>query len=275
MPAPNVLAVFAHPDDESLSAGGLLARHAAAGARTAVVTATWAAGTVRAGELADALRVLGAGAPRLLGYADERVPHSAPGRPRLCDTPPEQVVARVVAHIRDVRPDVVVTHDAHGGLPGHPDHVRTHEVTARAVRVAGLGHLHPDTGAPWQPRELRLATHPQSAVPALQEAIGAHKAVHSVPDDQVGTALDVGPWLERKIAAILAHRSEVERGALPGVIAGLSPEARRRLFGTEWYICHALTAGHPAVPETGSLPLSDRGSGETAGHRTDRPGRPD
>jgi len=81
VPEPSVLAVFAHPDDESLAAGGLLARHAAPGARTAVVTATWAADTVRARELAVALGILGAEAPRMLEYADARVPGSAPGRP--------------------------------------------------------------------------------------------------------------------------------------------------------------------------------------------------
>ncbi|WP_181007918.1 PIG-L deacetylase family protein, partial [Streptomyces sp. B226SN101] len=54
MPLPSILAVHAHPDDESLFCGGVLARHAAAGARTAVVTATWAPGTHRAAELARA-----------------------------------------------------------------------------------------------------------------------------------------------------------------------------------------------------------------------------
>ncbi|MFJ6939903.1 PIG-L deacetylase family protein [Streptomyces sp. NPDC101132] len=88
MAPPSLLGVFAHPDDEALAAGGLLARHAAAGARTAVVTATWAAGTHRAAELADALRILGAGAPRLLGFADARVPESSPG-PRFVDVPVE------------------------------------------------------------------------------------------------------------------------------------------------------------------------------------------
>ena len=70
MAVSSLLGVFAHPDDESLSAGGLLAQNSGAGARTAVVTTTWAAGTHRVAELAEALRILGAEEPRLLGYAD-------------------------------------------------------------------------------------------------------------------------------------------------------------------------------------------------------------
>lgn len=88
-PVLSLLGVFAHPDDESLLAGGVLAQHAAAGARSAVVTATWTADSHRAPELAEALNVLGAGAPRLLGYADARNSASAPGvgAVRLVDTP--------------------------------------------------------------------------------------------------------------------------------------------------------------------------------------------
>ncbi|NDZ83363.1 hypothetical protein G3I19_33555 [Streptomyces sp. SID10853] len=249
MRVPSLLAVFAHPDDESLSAGGVLARHAAAGARTAVVTATWAADTPRAAELAEALRILGAGGPRMLGYADARVPQSAPGRMRFCDVPLDEAVRRLVAHIREFRPDIMVTHDAYGGLPGHPDHVHTHRVTVIAAQASGLGQLYPDAGAPWQPRALYLATHPRSAVPALREVIGTRKTAYSVPDEQVTAAVDVGPWLEQKIAAVLAHRSEVERGALPGVIAGLQPDARERLFATEWYIRHTPTAAASAQTE--------------------------
>jgi Uncharacterized proteins, LmbE homologs len=78
---PSLLGIFGHPDDESLLAGGVLAQHAAAGATTAVVTATWAPDSHRAGELAEALDILGAGRPRMLGFADARIPDSAPGRP--------------------------------------------------------------------------------------------------------------------------------------------------------------------------------------------------
>ncbi|MFJ8603160.1 PIG-L family deacetylase [Streptomyces shenzhenensis] len=152
-------------------------------------------GTNVAAELAEALRILGAGKPRLLGYADARVPQSAPGRPRFCDAPLDESVRRLVTHIREFRPDIVVTHDAYGGLPGHPDHVHTHRVTVLAAQAAGLGQLYPDAGAPWQPQALYLATHPHSAVPALRDVIGARKAAYSVPDEQVTATVDVGPWL--------------------------------------------------------------------------------
>lgn len=235
MAVPSLLAVFAHPDDESLAAGGLLARHASGGARTAVVTATWAADTPRARELAAALTVLGAGKPRMLGYADARAPESAPGCPRLCEAPLDEVVRALVTHIRELRPEIMATHDAYGGLTGHPDHVHTHRVTVLAAQAAGLELLYPEAGEPWRPRALYLATHPHSAVSALRDVIGARRAVFSVPDEDVTTRLDVSPWLDRKVDAILAHRTEVERGALPGLVAGLSPDARQRLLGTEWY----------------------------------------
>jgi N-acetyl-1-D-myo-inositol-2-amino-2-deoxy-alpha-D-glucopyranoside deacetylase len=252
MPLPSLLAVFAHPDDESLSAGGVLARHASAGARTAVVTATWSADTPRAAELAEALRILGAGRPRMLGHADSRVPHSAPGRPRFCDVPLDEAVGELVAHLRDFRPAIVLTHDAYGGLTGHEDHVHTHRVTTLAVHAAGLERLYPDAGEPWQPSALYLATHPHTAV----RAWGGHlapvgKALRTVPDERVSAAVDVTPWLDRKVAAVLAHRTEVARGAAPGLIAALSGPERERLLGTEWYTRHDLAPTAPA--QTGLL----------------------
>ncbi|MEU6684225.1 PIG-L deacetylase family protein [Streptomyces sp. NPDC046832] len=250
MPVPSLLAVFAHPDDESLSAGGVLARHASAGARTAVVTATWSPNTVRAGELAEALRVLGADPPRMLGYADSRVPHSAPGRPRWCDAPLDEAVGELVAQIRDFRPEIVVTHDAYGGLTGHEDHVHTHRVTALAAHAAGLERLYPEAGKPWQPKALYLSTHPHRAV----RTWGAHlaevgKALRTVPDEHVTATVDVTPWLDRKITAILAHRTEVTRGAAPGLTAALSTAERQHLLGTEHYTRHDVPPTAPAQTE--------------------------
>ena len=235
----SLLGVFGHPDDESLAAGGVLAQHAAAGARTAVVTATWAATTQRVAELADALRILGAGEPRLLGYADAKVPDSAPGCPRWCDAPLDEALRRLVAQIRAFRPEALVTFDAYGGLTGHPDHVHTHRVTMLAAEAAGLD-VYPDAGDPWSPTAVYLATHPRSSLNRIGRVIGARRALYAIADEQVTDRVDVSPWLTTKVAAILAHRSEVRRGALPGLVAGLSPADREELLSTEWFVRRPL-----------------------------------
>ncbi|GAA3037648.1 PIG-L family deacetylase [Kitasatospora albolonga] len=239
--AGSVLAVFAHPDDESLAAGGVLAERAVAGARTGVVTATWAAGTGRAAELAEAVGILGAGEPRLLGYADAKVAESAPGAARWCDVPLDEAVGRLVAHIREFRPEVVLTHDAYGGLTGHPDHRRTHQVTLLAAEAAGLGLLHPEAGPAWRPAAVYAATHPESVARELGgRLVRPGRAAYAMPDELVGVAVDVRPWVRTKLCAIFAHRSEVERGALPGRLAAMSADEREALTGTEWYVRHQV-----------------------------------
>ena len=242
MGVPSVLGVFAHPDDESLSAGGLLARTASEGRRTAVVTPTWAAGSLRALELAKALRLLGAEPPRLLGYADARARDSALNRARFCDAPLDEAVGGLVEHIRDFRPDIIVTHDAYGGVTGHPDHLHTHRVTAIAAQAAALEGLYPDSGSPWATRSLFLATHPHSAMEAVGRIVGPWRARFSVPDEQVSLRVDVTPWLNLKVDAVLSHESEVQRGALPGLVARITPDARAELLATEWYICWELAS---------------------------------
>lgn len=232
--------MFAHPDDESLSAGGALARAASSGARTAVVTTTWSAETARGAELAAALAILKAGSPRFLGYADARVPESAPDAPRLIDADLDEAVGRLVALIRDFRPHSVLTHDPYGGVTGHPDHLQTYRITALAVEAAGLAAAYPAAGRPWRTPFLRLATHPESAMPMLARYLGETRPLLSVRDEQVTDAFDVTPWMESKVAAVLAYKSEVERGAAPGLVASLSSEDRRRLLGTEWFISRRL-----------------------------------
>ncbi|WP_093872288.1 PIG-L deacetylase family protein [Streptomyces sp. TLI_105] len=234
---PSLMGVFAHPDDEALLAGGVLAQHAAAGARTAVVTATWAPDSHRAPELAEALAVLGAGTPRLLGYGDARNPEAAPGQARLVDAPLDEAIGRLVAHLRGFRPDIVVTHDAVGQLTGHPDHVRTHQITLLAVEAAGHARLHPEAGPPWWPAALYAATHSESGVGLLgplMERVG--KSVLTVPDAYVTTSVDVSPWADVKWRAILAHRGEVARERpLPGVLARLPEADRHRIIRSEQF----------------------------------------
>ncbi|MFF3430268.1 PIG-L family deacetylase [Streptomyces sp. NPDC002602] len=236
-PLPSLLMVAAHPDDEVLLAGGVLAQYAAAGAATAVVTATWAAESRRAVELAEALTILGAGKPRMLGYADARNPRSAPGRVRLCDAPLDEVVASLVGHVRELRPTIVITHDQYGQLTGHADHIHTHRATLLAVHAAALPHLYPEAGEPWRPDALYVATHPASGVSELGpllERVG--KTVHSAPDEQVTARIDVSDVVATKWSAICAHRSQVEgRRALPALLSGLTDEVRHRILATEWY----------------------------------------
>ncbi|MDX3851934.1 PIG-L family deacetylase [Streptomyces sp. AK02-01A] len=235
---PSVLAVFAHPDDEAIVSGGVLAQHADAGARTAVVTATWAPDSPRAPELTDSVAALGIREPpRMLGYADHRVAESAPGRPRWCEVPLDEAVGRLVAHIREVRPEIVITHDAYGQLTGHRDHRHTHQMTMLAVTAAGLKQLHLEAGEPWQPRAVYLATHPHSGVGDLGDLLSrVGKSALSVPDDHVTATVDVRPWLDQKWRAILAHRSQVERERpLPGILSRLPEETRNRILGTEYY----------------------------------------
>ncbi|MFF8534477.1 PIG-L deacetylase family protein [Streptomyces sp. SAS_267] len=246
---PSVLGVFAHPDDESLLAGGVLAQHAAAGARTAVVTATWATGGPRAAELTDALRVLGAGAPRMLGFGDARNEASAPGQPRWCDVNLDEAVAQVAAHIRRFRPAVVVTHDVLGQLTGHPDHRRTHQVTLLAVEAAALAHLHPEAGEPWQTSALYAATHPQSGIGELGPLLaGVGKTLLSVPDEHATAAVDVTAWLDQKWAAICSHRSQLEgERPLPALLSRLDDERRARILGTEYFTRLRITPDAPGL----------------------------
>ncbi|MFF7859406.1 PIG-L family deacetylase [Streptomyces sp. NPDC007904] len=247
---PSLLGVFAHPDDESLLADGVLAQHHAAGARTCVVTAAWAATSRRAPELVDALAVLGAGPPRLLGYGDARNPESAPGQPRLVDAPLDEAVSRLVTHLRAFRPDVVVGHDAVGQLTGHPNHLHTHRITLLAVEAAGLAHLYPEAGPTWQPGALYAATHPESGVGLLRPLLEpAGKSVLAVPDSYVTTSADVTPWADAKWRAILAHRGEVARERpLPGILARLPEADRTQIIQTEHFtrLTPGPTKGDPA-----------------------------
>ncbi|MGW1466357.1 PIG-L deacetylase family protein [Streptomyces sp. NPDC002308] len=250
MPLPSVLGVFAHPDDESILAGGVLAQHAAAGSRTAVVTTTWAPDSPRAAELAAALAVLGAGAPRMLGYRDARNESSAPGRPRLCDVDLDEAVAQVVARIREFRPAAVLTHDAFGQLTGHPDHRRTHQVTLLAVQAAGLAGLYPEAGEPWRTDALYAGTHPASGAGELGPLLGGvGKTVLSVPDAYATTAVDVTDQLTRKWAAIISHRSQLlgER-PLPALLSRLDADRRNRILRHEYFT--RLTPGPVPHPRT-------------------------
>jgi N-acetyl-1-D-myo-inositol-2-amino-2-deoxy-alpha-D-glucopyranoside deacetylase len=264
--APGLLCVHAHPDDESLWTGGVLARYAAEGVRTAVVTCTAGerAGSlagpnaadqvaeVRLRELARALDLLGAGRPRLLGYRDSGLDGGFdPGS--LWRAELDEAVRRLVWHLREFRPDVLVTYDAKG-LYGHPDHLQAHRITLVAAEAAAAEGLYPAVGPPWRVRKLYLVTVPRSMVALARrelDALGLARHVDRLPldpgamgtpDHEVTTAVDVRPFLRRKWAALQAHASQLGPAS---ALARLPGPLRDAVLGTEWFVRY----GGPAQPD--------------------------
>ena len=235
----SLMAIHAHPDDESLWTGGVLAQHVAEGRPTAVLTCTdgehadgtsFAAPGTRVKELAQALAVLGVAESGVLPYRDSG--HLGRGEGTLCEAPFDDLVADLVARIRSFRPAAVATYDAFG-LYGHPDHVRVHRAVLVAVEAAACASLWPQAGPAWAVDSLWLATVPESLVRKLT-SLGLEASLPSTPDSQIGAAVDVRPWLDVKWEAIRAHASEFERGAR--IAAFAEPQLREICLGREWFL---------------------------------------
>src|SRR5438270_9664121 len=137
-----LLAVHAHPDDECISTGGILARYAAEGVRTVLVTCTDGAvgeisdpalaapenlAEVRSHELDESVRILNISRLVKLGYRDSGMAGTDDNNhpASFLKANFDEALERVVAVIREERPDIVVTYDERGGY-GHPDHIRAH-----------------------------------------------------------------------------------------------------------------------------------------------------
>jgi LmbE family N-acetylglucosaminyl deacetylase len=165
-----LLAVLAHPDDESYGPGGTLSRYAHNGVDVHVAIATdGAAGSIdekwqgdrsrlieaRAGELIAATNILGVTLHTLdyrdSGYiGDEANQHPS----AFINADEDEAICRVVKLIREIRPQVVLTHDETGGYY-HPDHIQCYKITTAAFHAAGDPEKYPAIGlAPYQPEKL-------------------------------------------------------------------------------------------------------------------------
>jgi len=202
-----VLAVFAHPDDETFGPGATLARLAAEGHPVHLLCATRGeAGTIgesarfgrrrladlREEELCGACRALGIAAPEILALPDS-------GLARLEE---RTLVRPIVRAIRAHRPRLLITFHA-DGLSGHADHRTVTARTRDSFRMAGEDGLWPDLGAPH--RVERLWTY---AIPDSKARLITYRKLYSVPDASLDAVIDVGPFVERKRAAVLAHASQ-------------------------------------------------------------------
>ena len=171
-----LLFVGAHPDDETFGIGGTLAQYAAAGVKVYYACATRGeAGTVepqymkgyasigdmRWAELRCAAQVLGLADVIHLGYRDSGMSGSKDNKhpDSLAMAPLDEVAGRIVEIIRELKPDVVITHDAGGGY-GHPDHIATHNATVKAFYSAADPKQYPEAGPVFQPYKLYFGVRP-------------------------------------------------------------------------------------------------------------------
>jgi LmbE family N-acetylglucosaminyl deacetylase len=227
-----LLLVFAHPDDESVFAGGVACGTVAERGRVALCTATPGEqgklgdppmcprerlGAVRQAELMAACTELGIRTVRVLGYPDRG----------LASAPADTIRRQLVEIIRAVRPQVVVTFDPNGSNL-HPDHVAISRFTSDAVAAAGDARWFHDLGAPHSVARL-LWTLPVRPWEVLRR---------SEPAAEPGAdfVLDVTPFVERKAAALRAHRTQHQSlnrifFSKPDVARLLGVEMFRQAFG--------------------------------------------
>src|SRR5512140_2613555 len=171
-----ILAVLAHPDDESFGLGGTLALYAQKGYDTYYVCATRGeAGAVdpehlngfkdtaelRTAELMRAAKHLGLKGVFFLGYRDSGMPGSEDNKhpDAQINHSIDEVAGRIVKYIRELKPDIVLTFDPIGGYR-HPDHIHSHQATVLAFEKAADASFHPEAGAPFQPGKLYFHTFP-------------------------------------------------------------------------------------------------------------------
>ncbi|GBE65352.1 mycothiol S-conjugate amidase [Mycobacterium sp. MFM001] len=161
-----LMAVHAHPDDESTRGAATLAKYAAEGHDVLVVTLTGgergdilnpamdqpavkdSMAELRRTEMARAAEILGV-QHRWLGYVDSGLFHTG-SLPADCfaEIPLEESTGRLVEVIRDFKPHVMITYDENGGYP-HPDHIRCHQVSMAAFNASADLNAYPEAGAPW------------------------------------------------------------------------------------------------------------------------------
>jgi mycothiol S-conjugate amidase len=238
-----LLAVHAHPDDESSKGAATMARYAAEGVDVLVVTLTggergsvlnpamdrpdvWAElPRIRRQEMAAAVHELGV-RHRWLGFVDSGLPEGDPAPPLapgcFARVPVEVAARPLVRLIRAERPHVVFTYDETGGYP-HPDHVMCHRVSVAAVRAAGSADRHPGTGEPWAPSKLYyLRTMSRQRLLAVDEAMRAAglpspyaerlAAWRDRGDDshRITTRVHAAEYFGHRDRALLAHATQVD-----------------------------------------------------------------
>ena len=240
-----LLCVLAHPDDESLGMGGTLAKYAAEGVETYVVTATRGEqgrfgdnaerptadviGTTREAELRAAAVELGVRDVTVLGYPDG-------GLDRVDAAAAQEVIA---SHIRRIQPHIVITFGPEGAY-GHPDHIAVSQVTTAAIvraadrwQVAKLYYMAWST-ATWRAYE--------AALKKLTSTVdGIERQVIPAPDWSITTRIDTSQVWPSVWRAVQCHRTQM---SVYRNLADLPPDDHRALWGRqEFYRAFSVVNG--------------------------------
>jgi mycothiol S-conjugate amidase len=261
-----LMAVHAHPDDESSKGAATTARYSAEGHRVLVVSLTGGErgdilnpamdlpevhgriAEVRRDEMAKAAEILGV-EHTWLGFVDSGLPEGDPPPPLpegcFALVPLEEACARLVKVIREFRPHVMTTYDENGGYP-HPDHIRCHQVSVAAYEAAADHHRFPDAGAPWSVSKLYY-NHGflRQRMQMLQDEFAKHGRVgpfdkwlehwdpdHDVFADRVTTRVECAAYFEQRDDALRAHATQIDPH---GDFFTAPIEWQQRLWPTEEY----------------------------------------
>ena len=259
-----LMAVHAHPDDESSKGAATMARYSAEGMQVLVVTCTGGErgdilnpamdrpeikadlSAVRMEEMAKARRILGV-EQQWLGFVDSGLPEGdpPPPLPEGCfGVQPIEVASEpLVRAVREFRPHVVLTYDENGGYP-HPDHIMCHKVSVEAFEAAGDPDRYPGTGAPWQPLKLYyhmtfhqdryIAEHKAMLRAGLESPYAEMlKRWQDRPVKwEITTKVPCGDYFEVRDQALIAHATQIDP---KGPFFACPTDLKREAWPTEDY----------------------------------------
>ncbi len=256
-----LLAVHAHPDDESISTGGILAKYSAKGLRTVLAYGTRGeAGDIlnpefvapkpglnikeiRSTELEAAVKVLAVGSVYFLGYRDSGMAGSPENHhpQAFVQADIQEATAKLVKIIRRVRPHVMVTYNEKGTYL-HPDHIMANRVTLRAFQASADARFEiGEALEPWQPAKLYYTAIPLERIRRMHRIVtergeepGFDPDVIGTPEDKISTVIDVREYLSQKLEALNCHQSQMNPNS---IIRRMSEEMRVEAMGYEHFQC--------------------------------------
>ncbi len=259
MPENGLLAIFAHPDDETFGVGATMARYAAKGIPVTMACATRgevgeiAPGSdatpenlmlYRAQELRDAMAILGVDDVRFFGFRDSGMQGTEDNEdPRaFMNAHADGVVHLMVRLIRELKPAVVVTWDKSGGY-GHPDHVACHHHATAAFHAAADPSKYPTSGQPWQAKALFYTSIPIDEFMKMAAELRERGIELGGPTEDdtdmmqlervpVNCKIDVSDLYDRKMQALFAHKTQISDS---DGLAKAPDDIRRRFFANEYF----------------------------------------